>query len=624
MVCTCIYLCVILFFLRISLAWALRAVRAASTLPPTDLNISPGYLPGISVGMVYNLMIVASAFAFVGYVLDDIFFYIFKIKIFTTYLVCEIYFAIYYRWRRREIQKFENIEVISPTKRRELMSEWREVIRTLGSDILTGWFFGKPLAEIYRGNLDEFLTWALFNTSRPHCTPEQVSEVELEMSGIEDALNYTFSPGYNPTTKCMRNSLDEVKTAYRPLIFYIAIWCQNIASYAVVSRMGYVAKQAGGTRYWFRPARHSNSNSNDPKLKKLQPVVFLHGIGVGISQNLPLLRNLHEDREVYLVELPWVCLRLGEKPPSPDEFVRTIEFMLSSHGRWGTGACFIGHSYGTYAVAWVLRKRPKLVRSMMLIEPVCLLLFSYHVCYNFLYNPNNKIWGRSAMWLAGKEMTVAHTLTRHFWWQSNTLLVRDFPQFSCVMLSDNDFICPSRQIRAWLASYPTCNEYENKDLKTSLVNTPNSSKTSHRNTRKVRKHSECWDDLVAKRVESNSKINVDWLERSDHGYALMFKHCHSRVKERLFELDELVWAESKKNEGNGDMPEKKKRRKSVSEKKDSSSRKSRKKSSDTNSNSHSSHSHHSIAATTVNPAEQAAEGATGSIRRRSSRFQATG
>jgi hypothetical protein len=157
------------------------------------------------------------------------------------------------------------------------------------------------LSAILLGNMQEFLTWALFNTSPPHCSPAQNAEVFAEIAGLEAALGHKFEKGYNATTKCMRNSLDEVKTAYRPLIFYITIWCQNIASYAVVRRMGYVAKQAGGTRYWFRPG----SGEGD---SKRQPLVFFHGIGVGISQNLPLLRELHEDREVQ----PLVIL---SKPP---------------------------------------------------------------------------------------------------------------------------------------------------------------------------------------------------------------------------------------------------------------------------------------------------------------------
>mmetsp|Transcript_183 Transcript_183/g.482 ORF Transcript_183/g.482 Transcript_183/m.482 type:complete len:541 (-) Transcript_183:158-1780(-) len=456
----------------------------------------------LRLGIVFNFILLLITFTFVGWLLDDVFYSVFKIKMFTTYLVCEIYFIVYYRWRRRCIQAFVDTKPLGPEARAELMGEWRGAMELLGKDILTGWFFSAEIGEIKKENLVQFLTWALFNTTPPRLSREDAVEVCDEVVRIEKALKHKFEPGFNPNVKCMRNSLDHVKTEYRPLLFYLAVWFQNVFSYGVIEQLGYKCYHAGPTRYWFRPGAPGT---------KAQPVVFLHGIGVGISQNLPLLRKLHKDREVYLVELPWVCLRLGETPPAPDEFVRTIELMLSNHGRWDTGACFIGHSYGTCAIAWVLRTRPQLVKSMILIEPVCLLLFSYHVCYNFLYNSNNKLWGRTAMWLAGSEMSVAHALTRHFWWQSNTLLMQHFPEYSSIFLSADDFIIPSREIRCWLQQNKGCTEYKGPE----------------------------------RPGENEKNIFIDWLERTDHGFALVWSFIRERVQQRLFELDELVWEDSK-------------------------------------------------------------------------------
>jgi len=486
-----------------------RALRFTFTNPVTELL--DALRRRLRMGIFFNLILLGIIFTFVGWLLDDVFYSIFKIKMFTTYLVCELYFIVYYRWRRRAIQAFVPQKPLSRNARVKLMREWRSVIKQIGKEVLTGWFFNASLREIRKENLVQFLSWALFNTTPPRLTRKQALEVCEEVPKIELALGYTFEPGYNPNIKCMRNSLDPVKTDYRPLLFYLAVWLQNIFSNGVLEQLGYECRLAGPTRYWFRKgAPHS----------KKQPLVFLHGIGVGISQNLPLLRRLHKDREVYLVELPWVCLRLGETPPEPDQFVRTIELMLSNHGRWNTGCCFIGHSYGTCAIAWILRTRPNLVTSMVLIEPVCLLLFSYHVCYNFLYNPNNKLWGRAAMWLAGSEMSVAHALTRHFWWQANTLLIEDFPKYSSVFLSADDFIIPSGNIRKWLKLQPHCNEYQGPKAASE-----------------------------EKAKKGKGKIIVDWLERTDHGFALVWSFIRMQVQKRLEELDELVYNDRKAKGG---------------------------------------------------------------------------
>mmetsp|Transcript_24687 Transcript_24687/g.43883 ORF Transcript_24687/g.43883 Transcript_24687/m.43883 type:complete len:181 (-) Transcript_24687:119-661(-) len=126
------------------------------------------------IGILFNFLLLITVFTVVGWLLDDIFFSIFKIKMFTTYLVCELYFIVYYRWKRREIQAFVNIEPLTKKKRGELMREWISVITTIGQDVLTGWFFGAKLSDIRKENLVQFLTWALFNTTPPRLTPEQV------------------------------------------------------------------------------------------------------------------------------------------------------------------------------------------------------------------------------------------------------------------------------------------------------------------------------------------------------------------------------------------------------------------------------------------------------------------
>ena len=39
-----------------------------------------------------------------------------------------------------------------------------------------------------------------------------------------------------------------------------------------------------------------------------------------------------DDREVFIVELPWVSQRLGEIIPTPRDFACYIEFMITKHG----------------------------------------------------------------------------------------------------------------------------------------------------------------------------------------------------------------------------------------------------------------------------------------------------
>ncbi len=152
---------------------------------------------------------------------------------------------------------------------------------------------------------------------------------------------------------------------------------------------------------------HRNGSS------KKQPIVYVHGIGLGVLFNTKLIMGISEDREIFIVELPWVSQKLGAIIPSqPTKFVECIEFMLSSHGLSHLGACFVGHSYGCIVITWVLQDRPQLVSSLVLIEPPCLLLYDHKVCYNFLYKNLKKPIEVIARFIAAREISTALSLTR--------------------------------------------------------------------------------------------------------------------------------------------------------------------------------------------------------------------
>lgn len=164
-----------------------------------------------------------------------------------------------------------------------------------------------------------------------------------------------------------------------------------------------------------------------------------------------------------MVEIPWVSQKLGAQiPSSPTKFVQCIEFMLTKHGLYNQGACFVGHSYGSCVITWVLQDNPQLVSSLVLIEPVCLFLYHYKVCYNFLYKTLYKPFELVARFFAAREISTALAMTRYFCWQDNMCLYEELADNSIIVLSQNDFIVDSERVRFWLASHPESNEYTGK------------------------------------------------------------------------------------------------------------------------------------------------------------------
>ncbi len=136
--------------------------------------------------------------------------------------------------------------------------------------------------------------------------------------------------------------------------------------------------------YYYRPGSNPEKQS---------PIVFVHGIGVGLLCYLSFFKQLvmESDRPVVAIELPHVSSLLYpiyrpvvEDVPTVAEMVDAVEHIFRKHGfvrstrQGGKGqlnkATFIGHSLGTTVLAWIIRHRPHLVQKAIFIDPICFML----------------------------------------------------------------------------------------------------------------------------------------------------------------------------------------------------------------------------------------------------------
>jgi hypothetical protein len=91
------------------------------------------------------------------------------------------------------------------------------------------WFFDAPLSTILRGNMKEWLCWAMFYMHIDDIIDGSEEDLFLEemLVMLQNRAGYTFKPGHNRAVKCCRLNLDPVQSVHRPLIFY-AVSIQNI------------------------------------------------------------------------------------------------------------------------------------------------------------------------------------------------------------------------------------------------------------------------------------------------------------------------------------------------------------------------------------------------------------
>ncbi|RIA98659.1 Alpha/Beta hydrolase protein [Glomus cerebriforme] len=350
---------------------------------------------------------------------------------------------------------------------------------------LEGWFkVGNKKTrfdQIYRGNIEEWLGWSFFSSPIEivRQNTEYINELYDIINVIENEKRVKFPEGYNPDVKCIRLTLDPVKAIPRPFIFYVMIFIFNYINYIVLRIFGfehYGLNESILHGYWsstlefdiqeetskLAPSRISywyyNPNDSTPlkknhqKKQKQQPIVFIHGVGGGLWFYIKFVRRLYKlNRPLFLVELPYVSMRMVEDVPTMEETVREIEEMLISKGF--SKATFVAHSLGTAVCAWVIKEARKRVGGCVLIDPICFLLHYPDVAYNFVYREPMAANEHATHLFASSELYISYYFARHFHWFQSALYVHPrniLPTNTHVYLSEHDNIVPSTEVYKYL------------------------------------------------------------------------------------------------------------------------------------------------------------------------------
>jgi len=176
-----------------------------------------------------------------------------------------------------------------------------------------------------------------------------------------------------------------------------------------------------------------------------EPVIFFHGVGLGLSLYLPLLKRLDQRSQIFF-EMPWIAMNPFSSVPQPEDYARWVVEALQAHG---INSCVaMGHSFGSLPIAWLLRRHPNQISRCVLIEPVAMLLNLPDVCMNFLYKQPTSDAGWVTRFLVARELGIANTTMRHLFWTESVLFPEMLPSGSSVILADEDTIVPTADIVA--------------------------------------------------------------------------------------------------------------------------------------------------------------------------------
>lgn len=186
--------------------------------------------------------------------------------------------------------------------------------------------------------------------------------------------------------------------------------------------------------------------------KKARPIVFMHGIGIGLASYIPFLLSLPSDIGILAIEILPVSSRITSAIPPMADLVPAIAAILTQQNL--SSFVFVAHSYGSLFVAPFLASpliAPKL-HSVILADPVALLLHLPDVAFNFTRRKpaTANEW---ELWYIQTDPGVASSLARHFCWRECVLWTEQLQgRRMTVVLGELDSICDPHAVANYVHS----------------------------------------------------------------------------------------------------------------------------------------------------------------------------
>jgi len=348
---------------------------------------------------------------------------------------------------------------------------------------LSQWFRGADGAQVKRENVKEFLRWAFLNAGQAEHAVEDVGEVDGYVTAIEKLLGRDIPSGKG-SARSLRLTVDKVDCLHRSLLWYLCVCVVDTKMYLTMLYNGFHFHRTSLARFFtlfpFRPLTLLSTHRSPvehltywhrPHLSKTRlPVLFIHGIGVGLYPYTNFLRDLNKagaygegDAGVGIIalEIMPVSSRITHAALEKDVMVHEVQAIVKHHG-WSK-FILVSHSYGSIISTHLLKSpvTAPLIGPMVLVDPVSFLLHLPDVAYNFTARQPIRANEHQLWYFGSKDMGVAHSLARRFFWSQNIVWKEDLGvkgdngeegRDVTVVLSGRDLIVDTKAVRRYLTT----------------------------------------------------------------------------------------------------------------------------------------------------------------------------
>ncbi|KAF3928119.1 hypothetical protein AA313_de0203831 [Arthrobotrys entomopaga] len=457
------------------------------------------------------------------------------VKLLSLYPISEsVFYFLVYLPRKHFLQAAaEHPPLPPPTERRAL---FRRIITTIPdhSSYLRQWFLGARISDIKIENIKEFLRWSIFNSSgswsQESDGEEEETEIDEYIGMVEDKMNFKFPEGRGDA-QCYRLTIDQVRMKHRPLAWYAILGFIDCLTYLRLTSSSYT--------YYRRPLStflksfpfrfetlfsknlspsHTISYWYHPHTSKTHlPILYLHGIGIGLHPYVPALTALAKSLPnvgILVLEIDPISSRICPPIQKKFQLLQEIKKILQKHKYNDTSFILAANSYGTIITTHILHdtELSSLVSSVVLIDPVTLLLHLPDVAYNFLRRVPRRANEHMLHYYASTDPMVAHTLCRRFFWAENILWKEDLEGKNVVVyLGERDLIVDTGSVRKYLTGGYGSEQQEEEEEGVERIGEFDKDG--------------CWEKTDGR----GGRLKVVWCEGLDHAQVFDEKRWYTRL-----------------------------------------------------------------------------------------------
>lgn len=294
---------------------------------------------------------------------------------------------------------------------------------------IPGWFLP---AEREMVTKQQALEWASFSFYGVHANKLATEELEYCDSWLERLQErHQFQFCTKPVARqYMGPMLADLGHRHLPLAWYVWYDSFKLMFGIFILRLGFQRLYTKNHTYWFLDGEDTSD-----------PVFFVHGSGSDTSpyfMKFLRFKMMYPGRRAILLELPYIALTPTWIVPSMDEILTTLDTIFERHTI--TKCSFGGHSYGSFVVSEIVKRRPHLVSRLLLIDPVCFVTWDPTLIRAFSFLPFNNIVQRCMHYFICLDPFMSNTNLSHPHWLENILLPSDIQFPTTVMLSEFDFL----------------------------------------------------------------------------------------------------------------------------------------------------------------------------------------